>query len=50
MHARRGYVDLQVNGYAEVDFNADALSSGRRMWQKLVIVSMQMASRAFSPP
>ncbi|MCI0333272.1 MAG: N-acetylglucosamine-6-phosphate deacetylase [Planctomycetes bacterium] len=25
MHARDGYVDLQVNGYAEVDFNADKL-------------------------
>jgi N-acetylglucosamine-6-phosphate deacetylase len=26
MHAPNGYVDLQVNGYAEVDFNADHLS------------------------
>jgi N-acetylglucosamine-6-phosphate deacetylase len=25
MHAPRGYVDLQVNGYAEVDFNGDEL-------------------------
>jgi N-acetylglucosamine-6-phosphate deacetylase len=25
MHAPNGYVDLQVNGYAEVDFNADRL-------------------------
>jgi N-acetylglucosamine-6-phosphate deacetylase len=25
MHASPGYVDLQVNGYAEVDFNADEL-------------------------
>jgi N-acetylglucosamine-6-phosphate deacetylase len=25
MHALSGYVDLQVNGYAEVDFNADQL-------------------------
>jgi N-acetylglucosamine-6-phosphate deacetylase len=27
MHAPRGYVDLQVNGYAEVDFNADELQA-----------------------
>jgi N-acetylglucosamine-6-phosphate deacetylase len=27
MHAPNGYVDLQVNGYADVDFNADELSS-----------------------
>ena len=26
MHAPSGYVDLQVNGYADVDFNADELS------------------------
>jgi len=29
MHAPRGYVDLQVNGYADVDFNADELSAER---------------------
>src|SRR5262245_30413065 len=29
MHAPRGYVDLQVNGYADVDFNADELSVER---------------------
>ncbi|MEX0612479.1 MAG: N-acetylglucosamine-6-phosphate deacetylase [Pirellulales bacterium] len=27
MHARNGYVDLQVNGYADVDFNADDLAT-----------------------
>jgi N-acetylglucosamine-6-phosphate deacetylase len=27
MHAPSGYVDLQVNGYAEVDFNADELDA-----------------------
>jgi N-acetylglucosamine-6-phosphate deacetylase len=27
MHAPNGYVDLQVNGYAEVDFNADRLEA-----------------------
>jgi N-acetylglucosamine-6-phosphate deacetylase len=27
MHAPNGYVDLQVNGYADVDFNADALDA-----------------------
>jgi N-acetylglucosamine-6-phosphate deacetylase len=27
MHAPNGYVDLQVNGYAEVDFNADELGT-----------------------
>jgi N-acetylglucosamine-6-phosphate deacetylase len=27
MHAPNGYVDLQVNGYADVDFNADELSA-----------------------
>jgi N-acetylglucosamine-6-phosphate deacetylase len=27
MHARNGYVDLQVNGYADVDFNADELDA-----------------------
>jgi N-acetylglucosamine-6-phosphate deacetylase len=27
MNALRGYVDLQVNGYADVDFNSDELSS-----------------------
>jgi N-acetylglucosamine-6-phosphate deacetylase len=26
MHAPNGYVDLQVNGYADVDFNADELA------------------------
>src|SRR4051794_15393388 len=26
MNASSGYVDLQVNGYADVDFNADKLS------------------------
>jgi len=29
MNAPSGYVDLQVNGYADVDFNADELSSER---------------------
>lgn len=29
MHAPNGYVDLQVNGYADVDFNADELSAER---------------------
>ncbi|MFO0789813.1 MAG: N-acetylglucosamine-6-phosphate deacetylase [Pirellulales bacterium] len=29
MNARSGYVDLQVNGYADVDFNADALQPER---------------------
>jgi N-acetylglucosamine-6-phosphate deacetylase len=29
MNALRGYVDLQVNGYADVDFNADELSAER---------------------
>ena len=29
MHAPSGYVDLQVNGYADVDFNADELSAER---------------------
>jgi len=29
MNAPSGYVDLQVNGYADVDFNADTLSAGR---------------------
>ena len=29
MHAPNGYVDLQVNGYADVDFNADELSPER---------------------
>jgi N-acetylglucosamine-6-phosphate deacetylase len=29
MHAPNGYVDLQVNGYADVDFNADELSTER---------------------
>lgn len=29
MNAGSGYVDLQVNGYADVDFNADELSSER---------------------
>ncbi|HJQ82272.1 MAG TPA: N-acetylglucosamine-6-phosphate deacetylase [Lacipirellulaceae bacterium] len=27
MHAPNGYIDLQVNGYAEVDFNADRLEA-----------------------
>ena len=27
MHAPSGYVDLQVNGYADVDFNADVLDA-----------------------
>jgi len=27
MHSRNGFVDLQVNGYADVDFNADDLNS-----------------------
>ena len=27
MHAPHGYVDLQVNGYADVDFNADQLEA-----------------------
>ena len=27
MHAPNGYVDLQVNGYADVDFNADELDA-----------------------
>ena len=27
--APSGYVDLQVNGYADVDFNADQLSAER---------------------
>ena len=27
MHALRGYVDLQVNGYADIDFNADRLAA-----------------------
>jgi N-acetylglucosamine-6-phosphate deacetylase len=29
MHAPSGYVDLQVNGYADIDFNADELSAER---------------------
>jgi N-acetylglucosamine-6-phosphate deacetylase len=29
MHAPNGYVDLQVNGYADVDFNADQLDAQR---------------------
>src|SRR3954452_2442239 len=29
MNASRGYVDLQVNGYADVDFNADEFSAER---------------------
>jgi N-acetylglucosamine-6-phosphate deacetylase len=29
MHAASGYVDLQVNGYADVDFNGDQLSVER---------------------
>jgi N-acetylglucosamine-6-phosphate deacetylase len=29
MHSPSGYVDLQVNGYADVDFNADELSLER---------------------
>lgn len=29
MHAPSGYVDLQVNGYADVDFNADELAAER---------------------
>src|SRR3954469_15065792 len=29
MNAHSGYVDLQVNGYADVDFNADELSAER---------------------
>ena len=29
MNAPSGYVDLQVNGYADVDFNADELSAER---------------------
>jgi N-acetylglucosamine-6-phosphate deacetylase len=29
MHSPNGYVDLQVNGYADVDFNADELSVER---------------------
>jgi N-acetylglucosamine-6-phosphate deacetylase len=29
MNAPNGYVDLQVNGYADVDFNADELSAER---------------------
>src|SRR5262245_27860882 len=29
MHSPSGYVDLQVNGYADVDFNADELSIER---------------------
>jgi N-acetylglucosamine-6-phosphate deacetylase len=29
MNASSGYVDLQVNGYADVDFNADELSAER---------------------
>src|SRR5262245_7456541 len=27
MHAPHGYVDLQVNGYADIDFNADRLAA-----------------------
>src|SRR3990172_10603546 len=27
MHAPHGYVDLQVNGYADVDFNADQVEA-----------------------
>jgi N-acetylglucosamine-6-phosphate deacetylase len=27
MHAPNGYVDLQVNGYADIDFNADELNA-----------------------
>lgn len=27
MHTPRGYVDLQVNGYADIDFNADRLTA-----------------------
>jgi N-acetylglucosamine-6-phosphate deacetylase len=27
MHALQGYVDLQVNGYADIDFNADRLAA-----------------------
>ncbi|MEX0643147.1 MAG: N-acetylglucosamine-6-phosphate deacetylase [Pirellulales bacterium] len=27
MHTPQGYVDLQVNGYADIDFNADRLSA-----------------------
>ena len=29
MNAASGYVDLQVNGYADVDFNADEFSAER---------------------
>src|SRR6185312_11790618 len=29
MHRDFGYIDLQVNGYADVDFNADELSTER---------------------
>src|SRR5436853_6795529 len=29
MNVLSGYVDLQVNGYADVDFNADELSAER---------------------
>ncbi len=29
MHSHFGYIDLQVNGYADVDFNADELSAER---------------------
>ncbi len=29
MHAVSGYVDLQVNGYADIDFNADELEAER---------------------
>jgi N-acetylglucosamine-6-phosphate deacetylase len=29
MHAPNGYVDLQVNGYADIDFNADELPTER---------------------
>jgi N-acetylglucosamine-6-phosphate deacetylase len=29
MHSSSGYVDLQINGYADVDFNADTLSADR---------------------
>ena len=33
MHAPSGYVDLQVNGYADVDFNAD--DWWRKMWRRV---------------
>src|SRR6187399_1429930 len=40
MHIANGFIDLQVNGYADVDFNADELSVEavasvcRRLWSE----------------